>query len=134
MLRQLSLWQSQIGLGPQGEAVIAMLQEEVERGWWQVMPPKEATLQIESWDIVPLGMIAQTSFDKRETKATSSDTLTTSHSITARGTRTKLEQMVGGHIATDHSKIQKGLKPTNLSHNVLTSAAAARQPNHAHKS
>lgn len=132
-MRQLSLWQSQIGLGPLGEAEIAMLQEEVERGW-QVMPPKEAALQIESWDIAPLGMLAQTSFDKRETKATSSDTLTTSHSIPARGTRTKLEQLKGGHIATDNSKIQKGLKPTNLSHNVLTSAAAVRQPNHAHKS
>lgn len=97
-----------------------MLEEEMERGW-QVMPPKEATLQIESWDIVaPIGMVAQTSIVNRETKATSSDSLTTSHSIPAvRGTRTKRERL-GGQVATDNSQIQKGLQPTNLSHHVLT--------------
>ncbi|KAI2507350.1 hypothetical protein MHU86_7070 [Fragilaria crotonensis] len=44
--------------------LIAMLREEMERGW-QLPLPKEAALKIEGCEVAPLGMVAQTSIDEK---------------------------------------------------------------------
>ena len=40
-----------------------MLKEEVKRGW-QLLLPKEATVEIPDFEVAPLGMVVQTTIDE----------------------------------------------------------------------
>jgi hypothetical protein len=59
--------------------LIDMLKEEVEQGW-QLPLPRSAALMIKGCEVAPLGMVAQTTIDKKETRSQSSDSPTTSPS------------------------------------------------------
>ena len=62
--------------------LIAMLKDEVERGW-QLPLPKEAALEIKGCEVALLGMVAQTSIDEKDKPLKSSGSPTTSRSAPA---------------------------------------------------
>ena len=103
--------------------LIEMLKEEVGRGCWQLPLPRDAALEIKGCEVALLGMVAQTSIDKKgnpilQTQADPRPIIQPQRDVEA---KRKV-----GHISPDGSKVQESIQPTALSHLVLTPALAGQ--------